>query len=111
MAGDVAADRTLREIVARIVQTVDPDRIILFGSRATGLARERSDYDLMIVKASDQPAHRRTGLVYRALYGLAAPVEVLWYTPEDVADWEGVDTHVVGQAMRNGRVVYAKNAA
>jgi hypothetical protein len=59
MGVDVAADSTLREIVVGIVRTVDPDRIILFGSRAAGRARERSDYDLTIVKASELPMHRR----------------------------------------------------
>jgi predicted nucleotidyltransferase len=111
MGVDVAADSTLQEIVARIVRTVDPDRIILFGSRAAGRARARSDYDLMIVKASDLPLHRRLRPVYQALYGIPASSDVLWYTPAEVDDWAGVETHVIGQAARKGQIVYAKDPA
>ena len=52
-----AVDETvLAEIVRRLVEAVDPDRIILFGSRVRGEERPDSDVDLMIIKASDDPS-------------------------------------------------------
>ncbi len=38
---------TLDDIVQRLVAGYDPDRIILFGSHATGEGREGSDIDLL----------------------------------------------------------------
>lgn len=49
----------LQDIVRRLVAAVDPDRIILFGSRARGDAKPDSDVDLLLIKASDEPPHRR----------------------------------------------------
>ncbi len=35
-----------------IVDAVDPEQVILFGSRARGEARERSDVDLLEIEAA-----------------------------------------------------------
>ena len=43
-------DKTLEKIRDVIVETVHPDKIILFGSRARGTNREDSDYDVFILK-------------------------------------------------------------
>jgi uncharacterized protein len=40
----------LKQMVEIIVETVAPNKIILFGSRAKGMARADSDYDFMICK-------------------------------------------------------------
>jgi predicted nucleotidyltransferase len=37
---------SIRRLIDYGIQSVDPDRIILFGSRARGDAREGSDFDL-----------------------------------------------------------------
>ena len=41
----------LQAIVSAIRRTVDPERIVLFGSAARGQMRPDSDIDLMVVKA------------------------------------------------------------
>jgi len=50
----------LREIVRRLVQGLQPEQIILFGSHAYGEPTQASDLDIMIiVSESSEPAHRR----------------------------------------------------
>ncbi len=106
--GAVTQDATLGEIVDRLVKAVDPEKIILFGSRATGRAAPESDYDLMIVKAEPDPACRRTGPLYGKLWGIPRGVDLLWFTPEEIEQWSQVPQHVATQAIRQGRVVYEK---
>ena len=43
-------------IVTSIVKTVDPDRIILFGSAARGTMNDESDLDILVVKDRCRPA-------------------------------------------------------
>ena len=43
-------DPTLAKIRKAIVESVLPDKIILFGSRARGEATVHSDYDLFVIK-------------------------------------------------------------
>ena len=50
-------DCKIREIVNKIAIGFSPDKIILFGSYATGHANEDSDLDLLIVKDTDLPMH------------------------------------------------------
>jgi len=66
----------LQEIVRRLVEAIDPDRIILFGSRARGDARPDSNIDLLIVKDTDQPAYRRAIPAYRALSAMVLRIEI-----------------------------------
>lgn len=49
-----AVDPALDRIV-RLLQRYEPERIILFGSRARGDADEHSDYDLIVIKRTSRP--------------------------------------------------------
>ena len=44
-------DALLGEMVRAIVDEVDPEQVILFGSRARGDERESSDVDLIVLEA------------------------------------------------------------
>ncbi len=94
--------------MTRLVESIQPERLILFGSRVAGLAKPQSDYDLLIMKPSREPPHRRLARARRALRSVGASVDLLWYTPEEVEEWADIVTHVTTQALRLGRVVYEK---
>jgi predicted nucleotidyltransferase len=96
----------LRDIVKRIRKEVRPRKIVLFGSRARGHARRRSDYDILIVKRSRLPSHRRTGRVYAALSDLPVPIDVVMYTPGEVREWRNASRAFVTTALREGKVLY-----
>ena len=64
----------LDEIIRRIVEVAQPEKIILFGSAARGQLGSHSDLDLLVVK---EVAHRRklAGKIYQGLYGVGAAVD------------------------------------
>lgn len=103
-------ENLIREIVDRLVKAIDPDRIILFGSRARGDAEPDSDVDLLVIKDSDEPPHRRVIPAYRALGGLGVPKDIIWRTPDEVRHWSEVRNYVTTRALREGRVLYEKRA-
>ena len=105
MSGDVVAD-----IVRRIVETAQPDKIIVFGSRARGDARPNSDFDVLVIKDSDEPGYRRDVPLYVALAGLDVPVDVMVYTPEEIREWSDVPFAFITTAVRKGKVVYERQA-
>jgi len=102
------SDDLVRDIVRRIVQTAQPDKIILFGSRARGDARPDSDFDVLVIKESSEPGYRRDAPLYSALAGLPVEVDVLVYTPEEVADWAQVPQAFVTTATREGKTIYER---
>src|SRR5438876_817539 len=101
---------TLRAIVRRLVEAVDPDRIVPFGSRARDDARPDSDLDLLIVKDSDELRHRRAIPAYGALAGLGIPTDIIWRTSAEIAEWSQVPNHVTKRAIREGKVLYERAA-
>ena len=93
-----------------MVEAVDPDRIILFGSRARGDARPDSDVDIRIIKIPTSPFIGRPIPAYRALSGLGVPKDIIWRTPAEVDDWSRVPTYVTTRALTEGKILYEKRS-
>jgi predicted nucleotidyltransferase len=71
-------DPVLAEIVRRLRDAYEPERIYLFGSKARGDTGPDSDYDLLLVVADDAPPERRTSrLAYKVLWGTGIAADVL----------------------------------
>jgi predicted nucleotidyltransferase len=96
------------EIIRRIVRVVDPMKVILFGSRARGDARPDSDFDLLVVRESDNPRHERSAPIYTALADVPVEVEVMVYTPAEIEEWQEVPQAFVTTAVREGKVLYER---
>lgn len=76
-------DTVLRQIVDRLVDTLHPARIYLFGSQARGDTGPDSDYDLMVlVDRPTEPRYRLSQKGYRALRGVHAAVDVVVWDRE-----------------------------
>ena len=76
------ASEVLDEIV-RVLAPYEPERIILFGSRARGEADEHSDYDLIVIKRTARPFLERLRDMVPYLVRLTHPADILVYTPEE----------------------------
>ncbi|MBI2939103.1 MAG: nucleotidyltransferase domain-containing protein [Chloroflexi bacterium] len=101
-------DPTLAEIVRRLVEAYQPERIYLFGSVARGEAGPDSDYDLLVVvPASDLPGYRRDQLAYRALRGVRAAKDVLVWTRDEFECRLHLPASLPATVVREGRLLYA----
>jgi predicted nucleotidyltransferase len=96
----------LNEIIQRIVETAQPEKIILFGSAARGDQGANSDLDILVIKSG---AHRRKTAqsIYQRLLGLGQSVDIIVVTPEDIERYEDAIGLVIGPAIREGKVIYA----
>ena len=108
----VTADPWLPMIVGRIVRLVDPARIVLFGSRARGDARDDSDYDLLVVV--EEVANRRAMsiAIRRSFEDLPVAADVVVAAAEETdGRIPGRPAGVVYWALQDGRVVYDRGNA
>jgi predicted nucleotidyltransferase len=103
--------KLLDETVRRIVSTLAPDAIYLYGSHAYGQPHEDSDVDLFVVVSdSGLPPRERAVAVYRALRGLFLPAEVKVATRAEFerrAQWRSSIERVVRD---RGKLLYESNA-
>ena len=106
MRTPIAADDAIEVMTRRIVERFHPLRVVLFGSRARNEARSVSDFDLLIVAPSTQLRWQRTAPVYQALAGIGVAKDIVWWTPEEIAEWRGVQAHFISTALREGKVLY-----
>ncbi len=98
----------LDEIVRRVVKATQPEKLVLFGSRARGNARSNSDYDLLVINRSPEPRYKRSIPIYVALADLPIEVEVMVYTPEEIEEWREVPQAFVTTALREGKTLYER---
>lgn len=103
--GGVPKD-VLDDIVRRIVEVAEPEKVILFGSAARGEMGPNSDIDLLVIKAGDYDPGRLTERIYQALHGAKAAVDVIVVTPEEVERYKDAFCLVIYPALREGAVVY-----
>ena len=97
----------LDEIIRRIVEVAQPEKIILFGSAARGEMGPDSDIDLLVVKSG---AHRRrlAQAIYMNLFGVGQAVDVVVVTPQDIERYKDSFALVIESALQEGKVVYAR---
>ncbi|MBI2901861.1 MAG: nucleotidyltransferase domain-containing protein [Planctomycetes bacterium] len=101
-----AADGEVRRIVAELAAR-GATRVVLFGSRARGTARQGSDADLLVVMPCppEESFPRRIARVWQELRPRMA-VDILVYTPEEFAEIATSRTFV-REALAEGRVLHA----
>lgn len=102
----------LKEIVALYIaelasQGVRVDRVILYGSWAQGTARDDSDIDLVVISPDldryDFP--ERLGFLARATLHIPGALEVVGYTPREIAGKEG-QSIFWDEIRTTGKVMY-----
>jgi predicted nucleotidyltransferase len=101
-------DRTLAEIVHRLVAAYHPERMYLFGSKARGDAGPDSDYDLLVVVPDDAPPERRDSkLAHDVLWGVWAAADVIVWEKSRFERRSRVVCSLPATVLREGRILYA----
>lgn len=108
MDGTPKDDPVLREILQRLVATLSPKTIFLFGSRARGNGTVESDYDLLvIISHSPDPPYRRAQRAERALWGIWKSADIIVLTEKEFEQAKTVACSLSATAIREGTKLYA----
>ena len=96
----------LDRLVARIVESVQPRRIILFGSAARGHMGPHSDVDLLVVMRDGVHRRKTAQRLYLALTGLGIAKDIVVVTESDVRQFAEEPSLVIHPALKEGRELY-----
>ncbi|MDQ7859175.1 MAG: nucleotidyltransferase domain-containing protein [Armatimonadota bacterium] len=101
-------DPKLAEVVRRLVDAYQPERIYLFGSVARGESGPDSDYDLLVVVPDGVPQERRDSKrAYRALWGTATAADVIVWERSRFERRARVVCSLPATVLREGTLLYA----
>lgn len=94
-------------ITKHIKEQYKPDKIILFGSCATGNIKPSSDIDMFIIKQSKK---RRVDRIKDVLLKIDnnLPFEPLVYTPDEVKERIELGDFFIQDILKKGRILYEK---
>ena len=98
-------------IVAVIVRSINPEKIILFGSRGTDDARDDSDYDVCVIKSGVSHRRRCAMKLYEALTRVGVPVDIIVETPEGYEELKENPYLVYSEIEKNGKVIYERSSS
>jgi len=101
-------ERMIDQMVLRIVDRFDPERIILFGSVARGDATPDSDVDLLVVMPVEGSRRDKAVEIGVAVNDIPVPKDILVTTPEDFEWRKEIVGTIERPAAREGRLVYAR---
>jgi len=101
----------LDEMVRRIVEAVNPLRIILFGSAARGEARPGSDLDVLVVMPEGTHRRQTAGMLYTRMVGMNVPVDIIVAAPDDLAQYGDTKGLVYRNVVREGQDIHVRPGA
>jgi predicted nucleotidyltransferase len=100
----------LSDMTRIIVETVAPERVILFGSQGGGEADRDSDLDFLIVTdrpfTDDRSRWSEISRIRAALHRFHVPKDILLYSADEVAGLQNVTGHVVATSLERGKALY-----
>jgi predicted nucleotidyltransferase len=101
----------LESLVSRIVATVHPIRIVMFGSAARGELGPDSDIDLLVVMPEGTHRRHTAQRLYRTPLGVNVPVDFIVATPGDLEKHRDNIGLIYRTILREGRTIYAAGTA
>ena len=98
----------ITEMVNRIVERFQPDRVILFGSHARGAAGADSDVDLLVIMPVEGSKRETAVQIGVALHDIPIAKDIIVSTPEEFEWRKEIVGTIERPAALEGKVLYAR---
>lgn len=99
-------DKTLNEIIKRILNKVSAKKIILFGSRAHENYSESSDYDLLIICDDEIDIKKMSKELYSQFIGINKGVDIILRPEKYIKENPSNINSFIGNIINEGKVIY-----
>lgn len=99
-------EKIIEQTVHRILSVARPERIILFGSAATGRMTPDSDIDLLVLEAAPQNTREERVRLGNALRGQGYAFDVMVMATERFEESKNIIGGLAYPANKYGKVIY-----
>ncbi|MCB9078722.1 MAG: nucleotidyltransferase domain-containing protein [Anaerolineaceae bacterium] len=99
----------LNKIVQQIVEGVQPDKIILFGSYGYGSPTNDSDVDLLVIMDTDDRPAERYLAISRLIRPRPFPLDILVKTPAEITQALKTGDFFIREIMMKGQSLYERS--
>ncbi|MBM9499224.1 nucleotidyltransferase domain-containing protein [Leptospira sp. 201903071] len=100
-------DRDLENLKTQVINLVNPLKIVLFGSRATGSFNKHSDYDILIVMPKGTNKRKTAQFLYQNIENIERPYDFVVVTEETLEKYSNSHHLIYFHALKNGIELYA----
>ena len=102
------AQDIITDMVQRIVDGFGPQKVILFGSHARGLAGPDSDVDLLVAMAVDGSKRQQRVAIRSALNSMGLAKDIIVATPDEMERYQNLPGTLIRSEVRQGKVLYER---
>ena len=104
-------DTLIEEITQRIVEAIHPERVILFGSCASGEVGPDSDLDVFVEWETPESRLDRYMKILGLFHGRRWSMDLIVMTPKEVTDMRNSRHSIVPVIEREGKVLFDRSSA
>ena len=108
MSEDRDKEEIINKITERLVQSLKPEKIILFGSYAEGRATPESDIDILTITDERLIPQDRYSLSHKLFNDFPIVVQLILITPDNYEETKDVIGGIAYPASNHGRILYEK---
>ena len=102
----IVRSRSLRRVIQQIINGANPQKIILFGSYASGTPHRDSDVDLLIIMPSRKKPAERAVEISKALRDHPFPMDIMVRTPQEIKERLRLGDVFFQEVVTKGKVLY-----
>ncbi len=94
------------EYVRGLGECFKPEKIILFGSYASGIPSEDSDVDLLVIMDHDKPRNIDQAISMRLRQSARFPLDLLVRRPSEIQERIEIRDTFINDILDHGQVLY-----
>ena len=107
------AKEYIQRVTSAIVEKINPEKVILFGSYAYGKPTSKSDIDILVI-IKDSPLGRieRSGQLYHEMreYFRNYSIDFVVYTEMEVLKWANAELAFITSVIKKGKILYERKS-
>ena len=98
--------KLLQKTISAIIKSVNPKKVILFGSYAREEADEESDLDLLVIEEKTVNRGKEMVKIRNAIGDIGVGVDILVYSEKDIKELGHLRSSTLYWALKEGKILY-----